>query len=251
MELILQEVTTDRYVDIPEEVLDVYRLWRPVAAVPRAPAGEGARHAGEDLLQVRGRVAGRLAQAQHRRAAGVLQRQGRDPSPHHRDRRRPVGHRARVRLRAVRPRVRGVAGAGVVRPEAVPEDHDRDVRRGDPPVALGPDRGRPGRAGEGPGLARVARASRSPRRSRSPRSTRTPTTRSGSVLNHVLLHQTIIGEEALLQLAKVGCDARPHRRLHRRRLQLRRAGVPVPAREAGRADGRRRSARSSRRAARR
>jgi tryptophan synthase beta chain len=27
--LIAQEVTTDRYVDIPEEVLDVYRLWRP------------------------------------------------------------------------------------------------------------------------------------------------------------------------------------------------------------------------------
>jgi tryptophan synthase beta chain len=29
MALILQEVTTDRYVDIPAEVLDVYRLWRP------------------------------------------------------------------------------------------------------------------------------------------------------------------------------------------------------------------------------
>ncbi|GAA1771850.1 TrpB-like pyridoxal phosphate-dependent enzyme [Luedemannella helvata] len=29
MALILQEVATDRYVDIPEEVLDVYRLWRP------------------------------------------------------------------------------------------------------------------------------------------------------------------------------------------------------------------------------
>src|SRR5690242_4711549 len=29
MALILQEVTGDRYVDIPEEVLDVYRLWRP------------------------------------------------------------------------------------------------------------------------------------------------------------------------------------------------------------------------------
>src|SRR4030088_516750 len=27
--LILQEVTGDRYVDIPGEVLDVYRLWRP------------------------------------------------------------------------------------------------------------------------------------------------------------------------------------------------------------------------------
>ena len=29
MSLILQEVTTDSYVDIPEDVLDVYRLWRP------------------------------------------------------------------------------------------------------------------------------------------------------------------------------------------------------------------------------
>src|SRR5687767_15958915 len=29
MDLILQEVTTERYVEIPEEVLDVYRLWRP------------------------------------------------------------------------------------------------------------------------------------------------------------------------------------------------------------------------------
>ncbi len=29
MDLILQEVTTERYVDIPAEVLDVYKLWRP------------------------------------------------------------------------------------------------------------------------------------------------------------------------------------------------------------------------------
>lgn len=29
MDLILQEVATDQFVDIPEEVLDVYRLWRP------------------------------------------------------------------------------------------------------------------------------------------------------------------------------------------------------------------------------
>jgi tryptophan synthase beta chain len=29
MDLILQEVATDRYIDIPEEVQDVYRLWRP------------------------------------------------------------------------------------------------------------------------------------------------------------------------------------------------------------------------------
>ena len=29
MELILQEVTADRYVDIPEPIRDVYRMWRP------------------------------------------------------------------------------------------------------------------------------------------------------------------------------------------------------------------------------
>ena len=29
MDLILQEVSTEQYVDIPPEVLDVYRLWRP------------------------------------------------------------------------------------------------------------------------------------------------------------------------------------------------------------------------------
>ena len=29
MDLILQEVTPDSYVDIPGPVLDVYRLWRP------------------------------------------------------------------------------------------------------------------------------------------------------------------------------------------------------------------------------
>jgi tryptophan synthase beta chain len=29
MELILQEVSTDRYIDIPQEIQDVYRLWRP------------------------------------------------------------------------------------------------------------------------------------------------------------------------------------------------------------------------------
>ncbi len=29
MDLILQEVTTDRFVDIPGEVLDVYKIWRP------------------------------------------------------------------------------------------------------------------------------------------------------------------------------------------------------------------------------
>ena len=45
----------------------------PVAAVPGPPPGGLARHAGQDLLQVRGREPGRLAQAEHGRPAGLLQ----------------------------------------------------------------------------------------------------------------------------------------------------------------------------------
>ena len=57
---------------------------------------------------------------------------------------------------------------------------------------------------EHPGLDRQPRASRSARQSRWPAAD--PDTRYalGSVLNHVLMHQTIIGEEALKQLAEAG-----------------------------------------------
>ncbi len=33
LELIMQEVSTDRYIDIPEEVREIYRLWRPTPLV--------------------------------------------------------------------------------------------------------------------------------------------------------------------------------------------------------------------------
>lgn len=32
-ELIRQEITTDRFIDIPDEVLDVYKLWRPTPLI--------------------------------------------------------------------------------------------------------------------------------------------------------------------------------------------------------------------------
>ena len=106
----------------------------------------------------------------------------------------------------------------------------RDVRRDRAPQPVRPvtEAGRED-AGRATPTHRAASASRSARRSRWPAAD--PDTRYalGSVLNHVLLHQTVIGEEALQQLAAVGRDARPDRRLHRRRVQLRRAGLPVPA----------------------
>ena len=41
MELIRQEVTTDRYVDMPEDVRDVLRLWRP-SPLYRAPGSKNS-----------------------------------------------------------------------------------------------------------------------------------------------------------------------------------------------------------------
>ena len=129
-----------------------------LAAVPGAPAGEGARHAGADLLQVRGRQPGRLAQAEHRRAAGVLQR------------------RRRASAQLTTETGAGQWGsalafacaqfglecevwqvARVVRPEAVPQDHDGDVRRDRAPEPVGPDRIRPRGARGAPGLDRQPR----------------------------------------------------------------------------------------------
>ena len=53
----------------------------------------------------------------------------------------------------------------------------------------------------------------------------------GSVLNHVLLHQTVIGQEAIAQMELAGAFPDVVDRLRRRRLELRRARVPVHPRE--------------------
>src|SRR5436309_13344685 len=66
--LIMQEVSTEPWIDIPGPVMDVYRLWRPSPLV-RATRLEPALGTPADLLQVRGGLARRLAQAEHRGGA--------------------------------------------------------------------------------------------------------------------------------------------------------------------------------------
>ena len=56
----------------------------------------------------------------------------------------------------------------------------------------------------------------------------------GSVLNHVLLHQTVIGQEAMQAAGDGRRLSGRHRRLHRRRLELRRHRLPVHRRAAAR-----------------
>ena len=183
-----------RYVDIPGEVLDVYRLWRPTPLFRARRLEKALGHAGADLLQVRGRLA----------------RPGRT-SRTPRSRRRTTTPAEGIK------RLTTETGAGqwgtalafacaqfglecevwkvarVLRPEAVPPHDDGDLgrHRAPEPVASSPRRAgrcspttptRPARSGIAISEAVEAAGG-------------TPTTSYalGSVLNHVLLHQTVIG----------------------------------------------------------
>ena len=122
MALIGQEVTGERYIEIPGGVLDVYRLWRP-SPLFRA-------HRLEKALGTPARIyykyEGVSPAGSHKPNTAVPQAYYNDQegiaAADHRDRRRPVGQRAGVRLRPVRHRVRGLAGRRLVRAEAVPPD---------------------------------------------------------------------------------------------------------------------------------
>ena len=200
IELIMQEVTGERYVEIPGPVLDVYKQYRP-SPLFRArrweqklgtPARiyykyEGVSPAGSHKTNTVG-------------PAGLLQLPARHHPADDRDRRRAVGHRPVVRRSALRGRVRGVAGRRVVRHEAAAPHPDRGLRWHRAPLAEPPDRVRQGVPRGPPGLAGIAISEAVEVAAQDENSKYA----LGSVLNHVLMHQTVIGEEALRQLAKAG-----------------------------------------------
>jgi tryptophan synthase beta chain len=203
MSLIEQEVTTDRFVDIPDEVLDVYRLWRP-SPLYRAhrlekalgtPAKiyykyEGTSPAGSHKPNTA------VAQAHYNAAAGIRRlttetgagqwgtalafacaqfgieceiwqvRASYDQKPYRKIMIETFG--------------------GVIHPS--PSDRTAAGR-----AVLSTDPDSPGSLGIAISEAVEVAAQRAD-----------TNYALGSVLNHVLLHQTVIGEEALLQLAKVG-----------------------------------------------
>jgi tryptophan synthase beta chain len=203
MALIEQEVTTDRYVDIPEAVLDVYRLWRPSplyrayrleralgtpakiyykyegvspagshkpnTAVPQAyyNAAAGVRRLTTETGAGQWGTALAFACAQFALACEVWQvRASYDQKPY----------------RKIMIEMFG----GTIHPS--PSDLTEAGRK---VLAEHPDS--PGSLGIAISEAVEVAAQNAD-----------TNYALGSVLNHVLLHQTIIGEEALLQFAKVG-----------------------------------------------
>ncbi len=178
MELILQEVSEESEIAIPDEVLELYRLWRPTPLyrAHRLERAVGTRRA--HLLQVRGRQPARQPQAEHGGRPGLLQQEGGTHAARHRDRRGPVGQRARVRVQADRARVQGLHGPDLVRAEAVPALADPGLGRDDRGEPVRGDAGRQRDPRGVSGLTRAASGSRSPRRSRTRPGARTPPTRS-------------------------------------------------------------------------
>ncbi len=89
--LVQQEMCPDRYVDIPEPVQDVYTLWRPTPLLRAVRLEQALQTPAHIYYKYRGRQSRRQPQAQHRRAAGVLQQGSRHQAVGDRNRRRPMG----------------------------------------------------------------------------------------------------------------------------------------------------------------
>ena len=198
MQIILQEVSTDRFVAIPEEVRSVYRQWRPTPLYRArrleqeldTPARiyykyEGVSPTGSHKPNTA------VAQAYYNKQEGV--------SAHDRDGRRAVGLGARVRRRDLRPRGRRVHGR--VSYEQKPYRRGLIEAFGGRVVASPSEETNAGRqilAEHPDSTGSLGIAISEAVEAAAPREDTKYSL--GSVLNHVLMHQTVIGEEALLQL---------------------------------------------------
>ena len=203
MALIEQEVTSQRYVDIPGGVLDIYRLWRPsplfrahrLEKALGTPARiyykyEGVSPAGSHKPNTA------VPQAYYNKQEGITKLTTETGAGQWGTSLAFATAQygieceiwqvaASYRSKPYRRVMMEVYGASVHPSPSEVTDYGRSLLAQDP--------NHPGSLGIAISEA-VAMA------------VADPNTRYalGSVLNHVLLHQTIIGEEALLQLAKVG-----------------------------------------------
>ena len=126
MALIAQEVSQERWIDIPEEVRDVLRLWRP-SPLYRARRLERALDTPARIYYKYEGVSPAEPQAQHRGGPGLLQQAGRGDPAQHRNRRRAVGLSPGYGLRLLWPGVQGLYGQDLVQPKALPPRDDGDL----------------------------------------------------------------------------------------------------------------------------
>jgi tryptophan synthase beta chain len=203
MNLIEQEMSTQRWIDIPEPVLEKLCSGGPRRCTARRRLEQRSAPR-PDLLQERRASPRPAATSPTPPCPGLLQQAVRHQAPDHRDRRRPVGQRAGLRLqlfgleckvymvrisfdqKPFRKMMMQTWGAECIASPSTETQAGRDILARacpTPPAAWASPSARP---------SRIARDHRQtpllPRQRAQPR----------------LLHQTIIGLEAKKQLAKIG-----------------------------------------------
>ena len=181
LELILQEVSEDAGDSDPRRGPRRLPPLAPDAALPRPPARGGARHPLPDLLQVRGR---RAPPGSHKPNTAVAQAYYVKDSGRARIATETGagqwGSAVALAAAALRARVQGLHGQGLVRAEAVPALDDGDLGRDASSRARPRTRTPAAPSSRATPPRPAASASPSRRRSRTRRSARTPPTRSGA-----------------------------------------------------------------------
>jgi len=203
MELIKQEVTQERWIDIPEEIVEKYRIWRPTPLIRAyelekaldTPAKIYYKHEGVSPAGSH-KVNTAIPQAYYNKAAGITRLATETGAGQWGSALslacsmyglECVVYMVKIssRQKPYRRSFMQVYGA-----EVIPSPSDRTAA-GRKMLALDPDS--PGSLGLAISEAVEDAAGRAD-----------TNYALGSVLNHVLLHQTVIGLEAKAQLAKAG-----------------------------------------------
>ena len=202
MGLIQQEVSPEPEIEIPEEVREAYKLWRPTPLY-RARRLERAL---DTPARIYYKYEGVSPAGSHKPntavAAGLRERAGRRRASSSTETGAGQwGSALAFACTPVRAGVRGVHGRLELRPEALPALDDGDVGRDRAPLALRTTEAGRSQAAHADRLAghRDLRGGRGGRAA-----TRGTNYALGSVLNHVLLHQTVIGQEAIAQMEQAG-----------------------------------------------
>ena len=157
MAVIGQEVSQERWIEIPDPVRDVLRLWRPTPLFRARRLEQALDTPAHIYYKYEGVSPAGSHKPNTADSPGLLQQGGGRQGPHDRDRRRPVGQLARDGLQLLRPRVRGLHGEGLLPAEALPAQPHADVRRERHAEPFRPDERGPLDPRAGSRVARLAR----------------------------------------------------------------------------------------------
>ena len=155
--LVMQEMCPDRWVQIPDEVREIYALWRPTPLLRAVRLEKALQTPAHIYYKYEGASPAGSHKPNTAVAAGLLQQGRRHQTPGHRDRRGPVGFGLGAGLQAVWPGVQCLHGQGELPAEAVSPHADAHLGRDGACQPQRPDRIRPQSARRRPELPRQPR----------------------------------------------------------------------------------------------